>query len=107
MVHVVIAVGGEAADEGGVRFGGGEGGVLLVCGPGVWGGDRVVGFVVGCPVFRVFADDGGGVDVLAGGVFDFDDAGVWYSGVWIVDLDGGLPEAGFSGDGLAGDQLFF
>jgi hypothetical protein len=114
LVHVVVAVGGEAAEEGdffaaatGGELGEGGGGVgevavLFIEGGGVGGGDGVVGFFAGAEVVGVFADDGGVFDLLSGGVFDFDDAGEVVV-VGVVDLHGGLEEA--VGDGEAGGFL--
>ena len=75
LVHVVIAVGGEAADEAGVLLGGGEFRITLIGRAGVGGGDRIEWLVAGRPVLGELPQDGAGGDVLAGGVFDFDDPG--------------------------------
>ena len=37
LIHVVVMIGGEAADETGVRLGGGGGAVLFVLGAGIGG----------------------------------------------------------------------
>ena len=60
LVHVKVAVGGEATEEVGVGEGGCELGVALVEGGVFWGGDGVVGFVVARRVSAgVFVRDGG------------------------------------------------
>ena len=86
-------------------LGGGESGVSLIGRAGVGCGDRIVGLVAGRPVLGKFAHDGAGGDVLAGGVFDFDDPGEGDFRVRIVHLHGGLPEAGFAGNGFALAEL--
>ena len=73
LVHVVVAVLGEATDEEDVAFMGGEGFITLVEGFIFRAGNRVVGIAFG---LRVFADDGGAGMLLAGEMFKFGDAGV-------------------------------
>ena len=68
-------------------------------------GDGVVGFLAGGVVVGVLADDGGTGRLLAGGMLDLDDAGVFFV-VGIVHLHGGLPEAGLASDELSIPELF-
>ena len=93
LVHVVVAVGGEATEKEGVWLGGGELSVFLITFASVRRGDGIVGFTATLVVLGVFFDDGGLWMFLAGDVFDFDDARVVVI-VWVVDLDGGLVEFG-------------
>ena len=100
LIHIVIVVGGKAADEAGVGFGGGGETVFFVLDPGIRGGNGIVGLVGGIGGEGVFPDDIGVGSFLTGDVFDFNDAGVGFV-VGIVDLESRLPMAGFSTDGLA------
>ena len=59
LVHVVIAVCSEAADEGDAGLGGGARGVFLVEGAGVGSGNGVIGLAAGAVVVGVLANDGG------------------------------------------------
>lgn len=113
LVHVVVAIGGEATNKGDAftTTGGGdlgEGGrgvgevaVLLVESSGVGSGYGVVGFFAEAEVVGVFADDGGVFDLLAGSVFDLDDAGEVLV-VRVVYLHPGLEEAFGDGEGGGG-----
>ena len=77
---------------------------MLIERGGVWRGDWVVGFLAWAEVVGIFADDGGVLAELAGGVFDLDDAGEVLL-VGVVHLHGGLPEAFFAGDGFTMGEL--
>ena len=107
LVHVEIVVGGEAPDKTGVGFSGRGGPVFFVLGAGVRRRNRIVRLVGCIGGERIFPDDVGVRRYLAGGMFDFDDAGVGVI-VGVVDLEGRLPVAGLAADGLTilGGQLF-
>ena len=109
LVHVVVAIGGQAPDEGdrgirggpgrteiakvrGERVGLGPRFVFLVEGRGIGGGNRVVGFLAGTEVVRIFADNGRIGALLASGMFDFDNASELLV-VGIIHLHRGLEEA--------------
>ena len=100
LVHVVVAIRGEAADEADVFFLFGQLGVLAVKRLRGGGGDGVVRFAVADVIGGIFADNGRVFAALAGGVLDLDDAGEVVV-VGIIHLHCRLPETGFAGDRFA------
>ena len=93
-------VGGKSSDEAGVGLGGGGGAVFFVLSAGVGSRDWIIGLVGGVSGEGVFADDVGVRRLLAGDVFDLDNAGEGFI-IGVVHLQGWLPVAGFTTDGFA------
>ena len=99
LVHVVVAVSGEASYEADIGFLLGALGVAGVERSGGWCGEWVEWFFSGAEIIGVFANDGRVRETLAGDVFGFNDAGEIVI-IRVVDLHGRQRELTLDSLGL-------